>query len=135
MALSVVCSEGSHGICQAVGCHCVCHREAALAAMSGPTLEEWWSATSRADYQAFGPKAEEYGSQDLIDIGREWAQLAGWDNLADHEAEYIGCIFYLRGKIARTMAALGRHELPSHDTDHDMTVYSMMGRKARRNQP
>ena len=43
----------------------------------------------------------------------------------------LGCWFYISGKIERAFEALHRHELPSDDTVHDATVYSMMIRRIR----
>lgn len=93
-------------------------------------IERWWAQTAQADYDGFGPKLEEYGSDDLREIGRDLAKAMKWD--APDEVLYeLGCWFYLRGKLARAMSAIAAHRLPSDDTALDTTVYSMMIRRIR----
>lgn len=106
-------------------------REAAVDAGTGG-LEQWWEETARADWAGFVPKYTEYGSNDLAVIGRTLAGMIGWHDATTAELEELGCFFYLLGKVARMSEAYQRHELPSDDTLHDSTVYTMMMRKARR---
>lgn len=95
-------------------------------------LERWWRDTAHADWAGFIPKYIEYGSGDLAAIGRTLAGMIGWYDASVAELEELGCFFYLLGKVARMGEAYQRHELPSDDTLHDSTVYTMMMRKARR---
>lgn len=95
------------------------------------SLEMWWSEVSQADYEAAGAKAAEYGSRDLTELGRKLALLMGWDDCPERVLSELGCWFYIAGKVERAFEALGRHELPSDDTAHDITVYSMMIRRIR----
>lgn len=97
-----------------------------------PNIESWWITTSRADREAFLPKLAEYGATDLDEIGANLDAFRGEHRLP-HDGEHgeLGCMFYLFGKVARAMAAYQRGELPSDDTLHDITVYSMMARAYR----
>lgn len=94
-------------------------------------LDEWWRSACESDLRATVPKMEEYGASDLVAIGRDMADLAGWKGLTEPQYCEIGIAFYLRGKIARVMEAYVLKRFPSDDTWHDITVYSIMGRAAR----
>lgn len=94
-------------------------------------LSNWWMGVSADDVRAMLPKLNEYGSTDLLMIGTSLCDIAGWDDATDTEKQAVGCYFYLLGKITRAMEALKAHRLPSDDTDHDLTVYSMMIRRIR----
>lgn len=96
------------------------------------SITGWWRTVAEADLQACLPKLAEYGSNDLVEIGRDLCALAGWENPSEQVMAEVGVWFYLRGKIGRTMEALIHHRLPSDDTVHDITVYSMMIRRIRR---
>lgn len=97
----------------------------------GDGIEHWWQTVSQADYDAFAPKLAEYGAHDLLEIGRGLAQLMHWDNCPDRTMYELGCWFYLKGKIERAFEALAAHHLPSDDTAHDATTYTMMIRRIR----
>lgn len=94
-------------------------------------VEAWWRDTTETDLQLFLPKLREYGTNDLIAIGRDLAMLTGWDNCPERVMGEMGCAFYLRGKNARAMEAYAHHRLPSDDTYRDQTAYSMMVRRYR----
>lgn len=99
-----------------------------------PTVQavaDWWSDTAAGDLDAFLPKLQEYGSNDLIDCGRALALVAGWNGLDDGQCAEIGVFFYLYGKMSRWAEALANRRRPSDDTLHDVTVYSMMARRIR----
>lgn len=94
-------------------------------------LRGWWEATSTADLEAMLPKLGEYTSADLVIMGDalvEWGTDALPLGAAGQEA---ACLFYILGKVARAIAALREGRLPSDDTYHDITVYSMMTRRIR----
>lgn len=99
--------------------------------ISWQSFDRWWTTTAQADYDAFGPKMAEYGSTDLEEIGRMLCHLMGWEDAGPSTWGEVGCFFYLYGKIQRRVSAYRRHELPSGDTLHDETVYSLMGRGYR----
>lgn len=93
-------------------------------------LAGWWAAVSADDVGPAEIKAKEYGSLDLIIIGRTMREMIGIapDIVSDAE---IGIIFYALGKVARAISAVGSGRRPSDDTWHDITVYSMMVRRLR----
>lgn len=93
-------------------------------------LPEWWGETSADDAAAAEIKAKEYGSLDLVIIGRTMRELIGIgpDILEDAE---LGIIFYQLGKLARCISAVSGGRKPSDDTWHDLVVYGMMVRRIR----
>lgn len=93
-------------------------------------LDEWWRKLTEEEIAATVPKAVEYGSTDLIDIG---VQLGKWMKrpLTDAEAAELGCWFYLIGKMARATSAIDRGEMPSDDTIKDTGVYIKMIQRIR----
>lgn len=98
---------------------------------------EWWATTAQRDAEAFVPKFEEYGSQDLQDIGRRMESLVAGRagrkprKLSDEEATELGIYFYLEGKLARMHEAIKRGDRASDDTLLDLTTYTMMARMNR----
>jgi hypothetical protein len=93
-------------------------------------LTAWWAATAADDVEPASIKAKEYGSTDLVIIGRTLREMVGInaDVVTDEE---IGILFYTLGKVARAISAIGSGSRPSDDTWHDITVYSMMVRRVR----
>lgn len=89
-------------------------------------VRDWWMNTAERHADMVTPKMAEYGSRDLVEIGREFAALAGREGLDDTVAYEVGVFFYLRGKVARWSAAVGRGEQVSQDTLDDIVAYSMM---------
>lgn len=94
-------------------------------------IEEWWLSTARTDLDSVLPKMQEYGSYDLVAVGRLLAHAMQWDDATDAQLSELGCWFYLQGKAARAFDALRQHRLPSDDTTYDIGVYSMMIRRIR----
>lgn len=90
----------------------------------------WWMHQAQEDIGATVPKAIEYGSQDLIDLGRDCAGLLG-RRVTDAEAIEYAVWFYLRGKLARWTAALRRGERVSDDTVFDIGIYAKMVQRVR----
>lgn len=93
-------------------------------------LTEWWLAQARDEIERTVPKAVEYGSTDLVDIGRNLARLAG-RTIADDEAEELGIYFYLEGKFARWRSAIMEGRRVSDDTMFDIGVYVRMAQRVR----
>lgn len=89
-------------------------------------VKDWWMKQAEEHADMVTPKMAEYGSRDLVEIGREFAALAGREGLDDTVAYEVGVLFYLRGKVARWSAAVGRGEQVSQDTLDDIVAYSMM---------
>jgi hypothetical protein len=93
-------------------------------------LSFWWMSMAENEVGQTVAKAIEYGSTDLIDIGRSMARYAGrGDALTDQEAALLGVFFYLEGKLSRWRSAITRGELPSRDTLLDIGVYARMAQR------
>jgi hypothetical protein len=93
-------------------------------------LRNWWYDLAEREVDATVPKAVEYGSTDLIDIGRNIARLSG-RTVSDQEAAEIGIFFYLEGKLARWRSAIAEGRLVSDDTLFDIGVYVRMAQRVR----
>lgn len=93
-------------------------------------LSDWWLGLARDEIARTVPKAIEYGSTDLVDIGRDLADCLG-RRVTDEVAAELGIYFYLRGKLARWRDAIIRGERPSDDTLFDIGVYVRMAQRVR----
>lgn len=93
-------------------------------------LASWWRKLADEEIRRTVPKAEEYGSGDLIRIGRTLAEVAG-RTVTDEEAAELGIFFYIEGKLARWADAVARGERPSDDTLFDLGVYVRMAQRVR----
>lgn len=90
-----------------------------------------WRKNSERLLEAWAPKAAEYGSQDLAEIGKHVFEIAlgpdGNGHPASSELDYnAGVYFYLIGKLARWHAALQRGQMVSQDTIDDIITYGFM---------
>lgn len=99
-------------------------------------LSDWWQEVATSDMMAVVPKAVEYGSSDLKAMGQQLVALhPGVEGMDAAERERVGqemaIAFYLLGKVTRLFGAYERGGVPSDDTIHDVTVYSMMFRRVR----
>jgi hypothetical protein len=95
------------------------------------SLERWWMRVAGDEVIRVVPKAVEYGSTDLRDIGRAMAEAAGRE-VGDEEAVELGIYFYIIGKIARWSDAVkGGGRRVSDDTLHDIGVYVRMAQRNR----
>jgi hypothetical protein len=93
-------------------------------------LENWWLQLANAESTQVVDKAVEYGSRDLVDIGRDLADCMH-RQVSDQEAAELGVYFYLRGKMSRWTDAVRRGQLPSDDTLKDIGVYVRMAQRIR----
>lgn len=93
-------------------------------------LEAWWLDLAQNEILRVVPKAVEYGSTDLHEVGRTLAQTQG-RIVEEEEAVELGIYFYLLGKMARWTDAIKRGERPSDDTLHDIGVYVRMAQRTR----
>lgn len=93
-------------------------------------LAEWWRETAESEIEQTVAKAIEYGSTDLVDIGRSIARVAGRE-VEDAEAAEMGIFFYLEGKLSRWRSAIERGDVPSFDTLLDIGVYARMAQRIR----
>jgi len=95
-----------------------------------PELARWWAERAEEEIRRTVPKAIEYGSTDLVQIGRTLADTLG-RQVSDEEAAELGIYFYCVGKLARWSDAVRRGERPSDDTLFDLGVYVRMAQRVR----
>lgn len=93
-------------------------------------LVDWWLETAAKDGQKTIPKAVEYGSGDLIEMGHRLARVAG-RTIDDAEAAEMGIWIYVTGKLDRWTTAVQQGVQVSDDTLLDIVVYAMMARRVR----
>jgi hypothetical protein len=94
-------------------------------------IETWWIDLAHEEVEKVVPKAIEYGSTDLYEIGRALGMVFGWENLSHEEATELGIYFYELGKFARWTDAIRNRRRVSDDTLHDMGVYVRMAQRNR----
>ncbi len=105
--------------------------EPTMAPMSAEDqLRAWWTDLAASEVERTVPKAVEYGSTDLIDIGMMLGRTVR-RQVDEEEAAELGVFFYLIGKIARWQSAIERGERPSDDTLFDIGVYVRMAQRIR----
>lgn len=93
-------------------------------------LRDWWFKVAHDEVERTVPKAVEYGSTDLLDIGTMLARTLRRD-VSEEEAAELGVFFYLIGKVARWQSAIERGSRPSDDTLFDIGVYVRMVQRIR----
>jgi hypothetical protein len=97
----------------------------------------WWMKTSYQDFEASGPKTEEYGAHDLEIMGMVLVLFGYRNQAADAisraQAAPVGtelaCWFYVLGKVCRLLSDYMAMRPGKADTWHDTCVYSMMARR------
>ena len=94
-------------------------------------LRDWWLSTAQADMAMVVPKAVEYGSVELEEMGAALARMMGRSDLSAARRVELACWFYAMGKMQRWTAAVTRGEFVSDDTLTDLGVYTLMVRRAR----
>lgn len=98
-------------------------------------LENWWHDRASEEIERTIPKALEYGSGDLIEIGRQMAETMRIDqgrHLKDEVLAELGIYFYVVGKMARwTDAVKNGGRRVSDDTLFDIGVYIRMVQRIR----
>lgn len=94
-------------------------------------LRDWWLLTAQADMAMVAPKAVEYGSVELEEMGAALARMMGRSDLSAARRVELACWFYAMGKMQRWTAAVTRGEFVSDDTLTDLGVYTLMVRRAR----
>lgn len=90
-------------------------------------LEGWWIAKAQEEIERTVPKAVEYSSSDLVDIGRG---VLG-EGRTDEEYAEAGVAFYALGKVSRIMGAIREGRRPSDDSWFDLGVYARMAERIR----
>lgn len=98
---------------------------------SRPTFELWWAKLVRENAPTIQRKAEEYGTNSLMEMGRLFARANGRPVIDDVEAVQLGCFVYAFGKVQRVMDAMLKGVLPSEDTVKDTMIYMAMSMYAR----
>lgn len=93
-------------------------------------LRLWWLERASDEADKVIPKAVEYGSTDLVEIGKTLATTMG-RKVSDEEAAEIGVYFYVVGKLARWTDAVRDGRRPSDDTLYDLGVYAKMAQRIR----
>jgi hypothetical protein len=93
-------------------------------------LRAWWFHMADIEIEATVPKAVEYSSTDLADIGHVLARTAG-RKVSNEEAAELGVFFYLQGKLSRWAGAIAQGKRPSDDTIFDIGVYCRMAQRIR----
>lgn len=94
-------------------------------------LTNWWIDLAHEEVERVVPKAIEYGSTDLLEVGRTLANVIQREGLGEEELVELGIYFYLVGKFARWMDAVRDGRRPSDDTLHDIGVYVRMAQRTR----
>lgn len=108
------------------------HNFSSTSTMSDEELElrRWWMSLAESEIDRTVPKAVEYGSTDLTDIGHDLARMAGRE-VDDEEAAELGVMYYARGKMARWVGAVIAGQRVSDDTLFDIGVYIRMAQRIR----
>jgi hypothetical protein len=94
-------------------------------------LVEWWIDHATHEAHATAAKAAEYGTADLVEIGKALNAMAGNPNPDALYAMETGVMFYALGKIHRIISSHQRHEPAKDDTWFDLAVYAKMVLAAR----
>jgi hypothetical protein len=94
-------------------------------------VTNWWIDLAHEEADHAVAKAVEYGSTDLIEVGRTLALVMQREGLSDQEHTELGIYFYLIGKIARWTDAVRDGRLPSDDTLADIGIYVRMSQRNR----
>jgi hypothetical protein len=93
-------------------------------------LKAWWKERAHLEAEAVIPKAVEYGSNSLMQLGRMVARLQGRE-VDDAEALELGCWVNTVQKVERWTDAVLRGDRPSDDTPYDIGVYVRMAQRVR----
>lgn len=72
------------------------------------------------------PKAREYGTTELAQLGATLSHVAGVQVSNYSHATQNAVWFYASGKLARWTAAVARQQQPSRDTVYDLLIYCLM---------
>lgn len=93
-------------------------------------VTEWWLKRAKEEAESVVPKAIEYGSNSLMQLGRKMAQLQGRE-VGDDEALELGCWVNLVQKVERVTDSVMRGERCSDDTVYDIGIYIKMVQRIR----
>lgn len=90
------------------------------------SLGDFWREDTERLITMCEPKVIEYGSEDLVELGRDVARMAGRPVPDDGLAYELGVFFYVRGKMARWMNAAVRGEHVNQDSLDDILTYVVL---------
>jgi len=93
-------------------------------------LTDWWVQRAEAEARAVVPKAVEYGSNSLMQLGHTIAQMQHRE-VNDEEALELGCWINAVQKLGRWTDAVMRGDRPSDDSIYDLGVYCRMAQRIR----
>lgn len=94
-------------------------------------ITDWWLNKAHQEIEAVAPKAVEYGSNSMIEVGRTMARLQHRREVPDDEAIEMACMFYIAGKLGRWVDAVAEGKRPSVDTIYDINIYAKMAQRVR----
>lgn len=94
-------------------------------------IEDWWLDNAREAINSVSPKAAEYGSTDLAELGRDLAMLMNRDGMGHEELTELGIYVYMLGKFSRWRDAIKDGRRVSRDTIYDIKVYATMAERNR----
>lgn len=94
-------------------------------------IEDWWIENAHQAVEAVAPKAAEYGSTDLAELGRDLAMLMNRDGMSHEELTELGIYMYMLGKFSRWRDAIKDGRRVSLDTIYDIKVYATMAERNR----
>src|SRR3546814_1306884 len=78
-------------------------------------LHQWWVDLATVEADKVVPKAVEYGSHSMTELGHEIAKLSN-RKLTDAEAIELACYFYIKGKMGRWSDAIVAGKPVCNDT-------------------
>jgi hypothetical protein len=94
-------------------------------------IEDWWIVNAQEAIEQVAPKAAEYGSTDLAELGRDLAMLMNRDGMTHEELTELGIYMYMLGKFSRWRDAIKDGRRVSLDTIYDIKVYATMAERNR----
>lgn len=93
-------------------------------------LMSWWMQQAETEANRTIPKAVEYGSNSMLDLGRSLARTMH-RTVSDEECMELACFFYIQGKMGRWLDAIVAGRRPGDDTPFDIGVYAKMVQRIR----
>ena len=94
-------------------------------------IHQWWLDNALEAIEQVAPKAAEYGSTDLAELGRDLAMLMDRDGMSHEELTELGIYMYMLGKFSRWRDAIKDGRRVSRDTIYDIKVYATMAERNR----
>lgn len=94
-------------------------------------IQDWWRENAEQALEKVAPKAAEYGSTDLAELGRDLCMILGREGLDHEELTEIGIYMYMLGKFSRWRDAIKDGRRVSLDTIYDIKVYATMAERNR----